>query len=207
MSSTNDDVKDKGAFLDGWLLHSHPTCPIDGQLVWSAEIDAEQRQAKRYVEQVDCTKDETLTAFDLFSSAPPPMTRHVPKHSSQAFSSSSLLSVNMGLSVTPYQLRPLNVPNSNDPNQRYRRLHLRAPLRPLISATHDGLSSTLEINAQSFGARAILLNNDEQRRERQAPLLTVDEAGHVNNELRHDLSLPAGISGRRLLDRRCSNSK
>lgn len=32
---------------DGWLLHSHPTCPIDGQLVWSADMDAEQREVKR----------------------------------------------------------------------------------------------------------------------------------------------------------------
>ena len=55
MRSTNDGVKNNAVFLDGWLLHSHPTCPVDGQLVWSVEIDAEQRQAKRYVEQLDCT--------------------------------------------------------------------------------------------------------------------------------------------------------
>ncbi|CAF0983259.1 unnamed protein product [Rotaria sp. Silwood1] len=33
--------------IDGWLLHSHSTCPIDGQLVWSIEIDNEQRAVKR----------------------------------------------------------------------------------------------------------------------------------------------------------------
>ena len=118
----------------------------------------------------------------------------------------------MGLSVTPYQLRPLNAPNSNDLNQRYRRLHMRAPLRPLISATSNGLSSTLEINAQSYGTRPVLLNNDEHRREPQvslppSSLLIGDEVRQANEEWRHDLSLPSGIAGRRLLDRRCSNSK
>lgn len=34
--------------LDGWLLHSHPTCPVDGQLVWSVEMEAEQKELKRY---------------------------------------------------------------------------------------------------------------------------------------------------------------
>lgn len=33
--------------LDGWLLHSHPTCPIDGQLVWSAEMEIQSREAKK----------------------------------------------------------------------------------------------------------------------------------------------------------------
>jgi len=35
------------SFLDGWLLHSHPTCPIDGQIVWSTEMDIQQREIKR----------------------------------------------------------------------------------------------------------------------------------------------------------------
>ncbi len=40
-------MKNKFYFLDGWLLHSHPTCPIDGQLVWSVEMNNEQKEIKR----------------------------------------------------------------------------------------------------------------------------------------------------------------
>jgi E3 ubiquitin-protein ligase ZSWIM2 len=42
-----NSTKENSFFSDGWLLHSHPTCPIDGQLVWSAEMDIEQRETKR----------------------------------------------------------------------------------------------------------------------------------------------------------------
>ena len=63
MTSTNERVIGNAILLDGWLLHSHPTCPIDGRLVWSAEIDAEQRRTKQYVERLDCT----LTTADLCS--------------------------------------------------------------------------------------------------------------------------------------------
>jgi hypothetical protein len=29
------------------LLHSHPTCPIDGQLVWSVEVENEKKRTKK----------------------------------------------------------------------------------------------------------------------------------------------------------------
>lgn len=35
--------------IDNWLLHSHPTCPIDGLIVWdplTAQIDQEEKKAK-----------------------------------------------------------------------------------------------------------------------------------------------------------------
>ena len=89
---------------------------------------------------------------------------------------------------------------------------MRAPLRALISTGNHGLPSTLAINAQSFGTRSTLRTDEEQRRERQvllAPtsLLPVDEVRQARDEVCHDLSLPPGISGRRLLERRCSNAK
>lgn len=31
--------------IDSWLLHSHPTCPVDGQVVWdpvTAQLEAEE---------------------------------------------------------------------------------------------------------------------------------------------------------------------
>ena len=33
--------------LDGWLLHSHPTCPIDGHIIWNAEGKNEKKETKR----------------------------------------------------------------------------------------------------------------------------------------------------------------
>jgi E3 ubiquitin-protein ligase ZSWIM2 len=33
--------------IDNWLLHSHPTCPIDGQIVWdplTAQLEKEEKK-------------------------------------------------------------------------------------------------------------------------------------------------------------------
>lgn len=33
--------------IDNWLLHSHPTCPIDGQVVWDPIADQQEKEEKR----------------------------------------------------------------------------------------------------------------------------------------------------------------
>ena len=110
----------------------------------------------------------------------------------------------MGLSVTPYQIRSLNMPTTSDLNQRFRRLHMRAPLRPLIAPTTNEFSSPLEINAHSFGNR-----HDDQRRDSlvSSPTLIREEVRRVNIEFNQDFTLPPTIVGRRLLERRRSNAK
>ncbi|CAF3787582.1 unnamed protein product [Rotaria sordida] len=171
--------------IDGWLLHSHPTCPIDGQLVWSVEMENEQREAKR---------------------SAPAAIRHSTKHTPS--SGSSLLSVDMGLSVTPYQIRPLNIPTTTDLNRRFRRLHMRAPLRPLIAPTTNEFPSSLEINAYSLGNRQLSANNEERRQSLlSSPSLVREEIRRVNIEFNQDFTLPPTIIGRRLLERRRSNAK
>ncbi|CAF0715727.1 unnamed protein product [Adineta steineri] len=172
--------------IDGWLLHSHPTCPIDGQLVWSAEMEMEQREAKR---------------------SAPTANRNFTKQGHS--SASSLLSVDMGLSVTPYQVRPLNMPTNSDLNQRLRRLHMRAPLRPLIATTTNEFHSPLEINAHSLGIRQPLSSNNNERHQslQSSPPFICEEVRRVNIEFNQDFTLPTTIIGRRLLERRRSNAK
>jgi hypothetical protein len=110
----------------------------------------------------------------------------------------------MGLSVTPYQIRPMNMPTNFDLNQRFRRLHMPAPLRPLIAPTTNEFSSPLEMNAHSFGNR-----HDDQRRQPllSSPSLIREEIRRVNIEFNQDSTLPPTIVGRRLLERRRSNAK
>ena len=33
--------------IDNWLLHSHPTCPIDGTLVWDP-LEEEAKRKEKY---------------------------------------------------------------------------------------------------------------------------------------------------------------
>jgi hypothetical protein len=103
----------------------------------------------------------------------------------------------MGLSVTPYQIRP---PTNADLNQRFRRLHMRAPLRPLITAGTNDFPLPLEINAHRHEVqqRPSLLSS---------PSLIREEARRVNIEFNQDFPLPPSIIGRRLLERRRSNAK
>jgi hypothetical protein len=35
--------------IDNWLLHSHPTCPIDGQVVWDPIVAELEREEKKLV--------------------------------------------------------------------------------------------------------------------------------------------------------------
>lgn len=141
------------------------------------------------------------------------------KASKQTTSSgSSLLSVDMGLSITPYQLRTMHIPTNADLHQRPRRLHMRAPLRPLITTTAAAsypFSSPLEINAH--GVRAA--RNDYSQEERDArlrrasllsspSLVPVEEVRRVNLEFDDDWTMPsAGVVGRPLLNRRRSHAK
>lgn len=111
----------------------------------------------------------------------------------------------MGLAVTPYQIRPLNLGTNSDVNQRFRRLHMRAPLRPLIAATTHDSSSPLEINAHSFGNR-----HEDLRRPPllSSPSLVREDVRRVNIEFNHqDFVVPPTIVGHRLLERRRSNAK
>lgn len=34
--------------IDNWLIHSHPTCPIDGQLVWDPLAAEAEKEEKKY---------------------------------------------------------------------------------------------------------------------------------------------------------------
>jgi hypothetical protein len=72
----------------------------------------------------------------------------------------------MGLTVIPYQLRPS--PNS-DPNQRFRRLHMRAPFRPLTASIPAEFTSPLEINTrQSNLSLSINIPNHQLRHRRRS---------------------------------------
>ena len=110
----------------------------------------------------------------------------------------------MGLSVTPYQMRPLNMPTTSDLNHRFRRLHMRAPLRPLIAPITNDFSPPLEINAHSLGNR-----HEDQRRPLllSSPSFVREEVRRVNIEFNQDFTSPPTIIGRRLLERRRSNAK
>ncbi len=123
--------------------------------------------------------------------------KHVPP------SGSSLLSVDMGLSVIPYQIRPLNIP---DLNQRFRRLHMRAPLRSLIAPMPIEFPPPLEINARSLRNRQINLpssNEVEQQQFRRQSLLSSPSL--VAEE--QDWSLSINNLHHRRLQRSRSNSK
>jgi hypothetical protein len=112
----------------------------------------------------------------------------------------------MGLTVTPYQMRPVNMPTNSDLNQRFRRLHMRAPLRPLITSTTNDVPSSLEINAHSLRNR----HEIDQRQSSlllSSPSLIQEEVRRVNIEFNQDFTLPPTIIGRRLLERRRSNAK
>lgn len=141
----------------------------------------------------------------LKSSSAPVANRQTTKPPPTSNSSSSLLSVDMGLSVTPYQIRPLNYPTNADLNQRFRRLHMRAPLRPLIARTTYDFQPPLEINAH----RLINRHNEHQHRDSHlfSPPLLREPIQRLNMEFHQDGIVPPTIVGRRLLERRRSNAK
>jgi hypothetical protein len=120
-------------------------------------------------------------------------------------SGSSLLSVNMGLSITPYQLRTVQMPTNVDLNQRFRRLHMRAPLRPLITLATSESTPQLEVHAH----RLVRSSDDERQRAAVAPTTPtlVDNVRHVNIEFGHELNTNSGIVGQRFLTRRRSHDK
>jgi len=111
----------------------------------------------------------------------------------------------MGLSITPYQMRPINMPTNSDLNQRFRRLHMRAPLRPLTTTTANEFLSPLEINAHSLGTRQSSSNNNGQ--QQSSPSFVREDIRRVNIEFNQDFTLPTNIIGRRLFERRRSNAK
>jgi len=114
----------------------------------------------------------------------------------------------MGLSITPYQMRPIHMPTNSDLNQRFRRLHMRAPLRPLTTATANEFLSPLEINAHSLGTRQSSSNNNGQQQSLlSSPVFVGEDIRRVNIEFNQDFTLPTSIIGRRLFERRRSNAK
>jgi hypothetical protein len=128
--------------------------------------------------------------------------------------SSGLLSVDMGLNITSYQLRLHQPSTSNEPNQRARRIHVRAPLRPLIS-TKTTLPSPLMIHAHGlvtqqemlrFNERPSLIKPNqqlfvEQYRE-EPPVSQVNEFELDQNQISS-----MNLIGYRLTRRRMSNTK
>ncbi|CAF3572241.1 unnamed protein product [Rotaria sordida] len=176
--------------IDGWLLHSHPTCPIDGQLVWSVEMNNEQRQIKR----------PSLTAA-----------RKTRKNTPSAIDS-SLLSVDMGLTVIPYQIR---TSTNADLNQQFRRFHMRAPLRPLIASIPVEFSPPLEINTrhlQNQQSNLSLSNDVEQRQFRRqslllSPSLVTEDIRRINTEINQNSALLRNIFDHRLRQRNRSSAK
>ncbi|CAF0783599.1 unnamed protein product [Didymodactylos carnosus] len=143
--------------IDGWLLHSHPTCPIDGQLVWSLEMELEQREVKRSATSSNNQKQTSTSTVN---------NNQTKAHSN----GNQLLSVDLGLSVTPYQIRA-TTNNNNEldrlfllppSNRRLHPHHLRAPLRPLIqTATNDLLQPPLQINVQSLLPTTVLKRQND----------------------------------------------
>jgi len=72
----------------------------------------------------------------------------------------------MGLTITPYQIRtPINF----DHSERFRRLHMRAPLRSLIAPVPIEYPPPLEINARSLQNQ---LTEDIRRLNQDRPLST-----------------------------------
>jgi hypothetical protein len=101
---------------------------------------------------------------------------------------SSLLSVDMGLTITPYQIR---TSANTDLNQRFRRLHMRAPLRPLIAPTSGEYPPPLEINTRS-------LTNNVGRRQS----LLFSSPSLVNIESNQNRTLSLNVLNHRLRQRK-----
>ena len=89
---------------------------------------------------------------------------------------------------------------------------MRAPLRPLITTTSNETVPSLEINAHGVHNRQDSNLDDEERRFRRASLLSspsliVEEVHRINIGFDQDFTIPTGVVGRRLLNRRLSNAK
>ncbi|UJR20677.1 hypothetical protein I4U23_023798 [Adineta vaga] len=108
--------------IDGWLLHSHPTCPIDGQVIWNADAKNERREIKRPSTSISRTRSKNTS-----------------------------ISTNMGLTIVPYQMRSRA---NTDLNERFRRLHMRAPLRSLLTPTPSNLHSPTQMITRTVRNRS-----------------------------------------------------
>ncbi len=49
--------------IDSWLLHSHPTCPIDGQIVWDPVAEQLEKQEKKRLEQQQQQQQQQLSIY------------------------------------------------------------------------------------------------------------------------------------------------
>jgi hypothetical protein len=118
----------------------------------------------------------------------------------------------MGLTVIPYRIR---TPVNCDPSQRFRRLHMRAPLRSLMTPMPMEFSLPLEINTRSLRNRQsnISMSNDlEPRSFRRpsllsSPSLVTDASRGLNDEFDQDWTVSADVFNYRLPQRRRSNGK
>ncbi|CAF1264560.1 unnamed protein product [Rotaria magnacalcarata] len=176
--------------IDGWLLHSHCTCPIDGQLVWSADMTNEHREIKR----------PSSAAVRKSKKNIPPATN------------SPLLSVNMGLTIVPYQVR---TSTHTDLNHQFRRFHMGAPLRPLIAPKSMEFSQLRAINSQilpnSQSNLSLSQDVDQRQFRRQSllssPSLRTENISRVNIEFNQYSTSSTNIFNHRLRQRSCSSAK
>ncbi|CAF3887420.1 unnamed protein product [Adineta steineri] len=167
--------------IDGWLLHSHPTCPVDGEIVWSAEINNEQKEIKR-----------------PSTSIPRHRTKNV-----RPSTSSSLLSADMGLTISPYRIRSRI---NTDLNQRFRHLHMRAPLRSLITSMPIENSVPLEINTRRLRNKS-KINNVEQQSLLISNSSIANNINRRNNEFNDNWTVSSNSFNYSIAQRRYSNSK
>jgi len=110
----------------------------------------------------------------------------------------------MGLTVIPYRIR---TPVNSDLNQRFRRLHMRAPLRSLIAPMPIEFPPPLEINARSLQNRRInspLSNEIEQQQQFRRQSLLSSPSLVAEDQ---DWSLSINNLHHRRLQRSRSNAK
>ncbi|CAF0973882.1 unnamed protein product [Adineta ricciae] len=155
--------------IDGWLLHSHPTCPIDGHVIWNAEGRNEKKETKRPSTSLSRTRSQNGSP----SSNP------------------SVLPINMGLTVVPYQMRTRT---NTDLNERFRRLHVRAPLRFLLSSSHLPFQTNIR-TVRSRPSTRMMSTSLEQSRHR------------TNNEFDHEWAMSISNFNYRPYGQRCSSAQ
>ncbi len=100
----------------------------------------------------------------------------------------------MGLTVIPYRVRTAV---NSDLNQRFRRLHMRAPLRSLIAPMPIEYSPALQINARSLRNRQTNFPSSTEVDQRQfrrqsllsSPFLVTEDIRRINIALNQNRAL------------------
>ena len=97
----------------------------------------------------------------------------------------------MGLTVVPYQMRTRT---NTDLNERFRRLHMRAPLRSLLSSSHLPFRTNSR-TVQSRPSTRMMSTSLEQSRHR------------TNNEFDHEWAMSISNFNYRPYRQRCSSAQ